>query len=298
MPPKISPATVQPASPRPARFQNLLRELDRDLSPELQRTLVSDQFSSGRSLSGLPLSGRSPSNLLPSGLDDIDALVGGGFPVGCLSEISGSISSGRTSLVLALLARATRNGAHVAWVDGAEAFDPASAEAAGVVLERVLWVRAQQPLAALRCTERILETEGFALVVLDLTRRLQARSSERSKRGDPARLDARVNARVDRRNKRAFIPEAAWLRLTRLTAGKQNTLILLSDERLAGSRAALALEMQPAIAHFTGTPALLESLETRALLTRHHQPSQSNQAHQPGTERAIKVKSKSASRAA
>jgi len=173
-------------------------------------------------------------------------LIGGGFPNGCLSEISGPISSGRTTLVFALLAQATRSGAHVAWVDRADTFDPPSAEAAGVVLEHVLWVRAQRALAALRCSERILETEGFALVILDLTAQSQGR-----------------------RNDKESIPQAAWLRLTRLAAGKQNALVLLSDQRLAGSRAALALEMQPAIAHFTGTPALLEALETRALLTRH-----------------------------
>ena len=227
----------------PPRLQTLLHELNQELSPELQGTIVRASRAHNDPTAML--------RRFPSGLAEIDELVGGGFPVGCLSEISGPISSGRTSLVLALLARATRNGAHVAWVDHAEAFDPASADAAGVVLERVLWVRAQQALAALRCTERILETEGFALVVLDLTRRLQAR-----------------NSKLAQRDRKTSIPQAAWLRLTRLTAGKQNTLILLSDQRLAGSRAALALEMQPAIAHFTGTPVLLESLETHALLTR------------------------------
>ncbi|MBW2389419.1 MAG: hypothetical protein JRG89_13410, partial [Deltaproteobacteria bacterium] len=180
-----------------------------------------------------------PRSRYPTGLCEIDELIGGGFPMGCLSEISGPISSGRTSLVFALLAQATRSGAHVAWVDRADTFDPPSAEAAGVVLEHVLWVRAQRVLAALRCSERILATEGFALVVLDLTGH------------DLTGQDLTGNGR---RNDRESIPQATWLRLTRLTAGKQNTLVLLSDQRLAGSRAALALEMQPAIPHFTGTP--------------------------------------------
>jgi hypothetical protein len=50
--------------------------------------------------------------------------------------------------------------------------------------------------------------------------------------------------------------------------------VLLSTKRLAGSRAEIALEMQPARAHFTGTPALLEELETRAVLVRHRSASQ------------------------
>jgi hypothetical protein len=176
--------------------------------------------------------------------------------------MSGPVSSGRTSLALGVLAQLTQSGAHVAWVDLADAFDPPSAEAAGVVLERVLWVRAPKALAALRCTERILETEGFALAVLDLTQPQASHAKSHTK------SLTKVRRSMDRRNKREEIPQAVWLRLTRLVAGKQNTLVLLSDERLAGSRAALAIEMQPAVAHFTGTPALLESLETHPLLTR------------------------------
>jgi hypothetical protein len=192
-----------------------------------------------------------------TGLPEIDPLIGGGFPIGCLSEVSGPISSGRTTVVFALLAQITRKGGHVAWVDLAHAFDPPSAEAAGVVLERVLWVRAPKTLAALRCTERILETEGFALAVLDLTQP----SSDFTSGSNSHRT-------LGRRSQLESIPKSAWLRLTRLVAAKRNTLVLLSDQRLAGSQAALALEMQPAIAHFTGSPALLETLETRALVTR------------------------------
>ena len=232
MPSEMSPATARNATPQPSRLQALLRQLN--LKADLRDSLKTRS--------------NGPNSRHPTGLCEIDELIGGGFPSGCLSEISGPISSGRTTLVFALLAQATRSGARVAWVDRADTFDPPSAEAAGVVLEHVLWVRAQRALAALRCSERILETEGFALVVLDLT------GHDLTGHG--------------RRNDRGSIPQAVWLRLTRLTAGKQNALVLLSDQRLAGSRAALALEMQPAIPHFTGTPALLETLETHALLTR------------------------------
>jgi hypothetical protein len=180
-----------------------------------------------------------------------------------------------------LLAELTRAGAYVAWVDLADAFDPPSAEAAGVVLDRVLWARAPKTLAALRCTERILETEGFALAVLDLTGQTQSGLGKRNK------------------TKPETISHAVWLRLTRLVAAKQNTLLLLSDERLAGSRAALALEMQPALAHFTGTPALLEGLETRPMLTRRRAgPGPSVQSNTPAVSTGIKVKLKVTSNAA
>lgn len=216
-----------------------------------------------------------------TGLKEVDAVLGGGFPAGCLSEVSGPLSSGRTSVAFGLLAELTRAGAYVAWVDLADAFDPPSAEAAGVVLDRVLWARAPKTLAALRCTERILETEGFALAVLDLTGQTQSGLGKRNK------------------TKPETISHAVWLRLTRLVAAKQNTLLLLSDERLAGSRAALALEMQPALAHFTGTPALLEGLETRPMLTRRRAGSgPSVQSNTPAVSTGIKVKLKVTSNAA
>ncbi len=273
MPPEISP----PATQNTARLQALLHELHRELGPRVQRAdhpRAGSLLAEGSLLAakgsllaakGSLLAAEGSFSRHPTGLRSIDERIGGGFPVGCLSEISGSTSSGRTTLVLALLAQATRSGVHVAWVDRADVFDPSSAEAAGVILEHVLWVRAQQTLAALRCTERILATEGFALVVLDLTRPHREHHPSRDQDQHQARGPS-----LGRHNKNAPIPRAAWLRLARLTAGKQNTLILLSDQRLAGSRAALALEMQPAIARFTGTPALLETLETRAQLVRHH----------------------------
>src|SRR6266849_6589521 len=45
--------------------------------------------------------------MVSSGIREIDALTGG-LPRGCLSEVCGSASSGRTSVLLAALAAATR----------------------------------------------------------------------------------------------------------------------------------------------------------------------------------------------
>jgi len=180
---------------------------------------------------------------LPIGRPDVDRLLGGGFPLGGLSEISGASSSGRTSLSLALLANTTGRGELAGWVDTADAFDPPSAERLGVDLDRVLWVRAgtgpgRSAERALRATERLLQTEGFPLVLLDWTGNLPSPKV------------------------------ASWIRLARLTAATRSVLLLLSSERLAGSHAEMAVMMEPARARFTGTPALLEELEARMLLVR------------------------------
>ncbi len=134
-------------------------------------------------------------------------------------------------------------------VDRADAFTPPSAEAAGVDLERVLWARAPgEWRSALRCTERLLETEGIPLVVLDL-----ACASHRTCTLEPS----------------SPIPHTAWTRLARLAAGTNTALVTLADQRLSGPQAEIVLEMRPTRPLYSGVPSLLEELETRAVLVRH-----------------------------
>ncbi|MCK5497251.1 MAG: hypothetical protein KAI80_12615, partial [Hyphomicrobiaceae bacterium] len=145
-----------------------IESLLRDLGPQLRR-------------GGAPADPGAP---LPTGIGTLDDLLRGGFPRGALSEIAGPLSSGRTSLALALLARTTRAEGIAAVVDAADAFDPASAQAAGVRLDRVLWARAPGRREALRSAERLLEAHGFALVLLDLpSERITSARPEAAQRG-------------------------------------------------------------------------------------------------------------------
>lgn len=77
----------------------------------------------------------------PTSIENVDALLEGGLPLGAISELSGPECSGRTSLALSFLARMTQDGRVCAWIDVSDALDPASAAAAGVDLRRLLWVR-------------------------------------------------------------------------------------------------------------------------------------------------------------
>ncbi len=184
--------------------------------------------------------------LCPTGLAQIDQLLGGGIPRGRLSEISGGLSSGRTSLALALLAHTTRAGECAAVVDRTDSFDPPSAEQAGVDLERVLWVRTLGWRETLRCTECLLETDGFPLVLLDIPSPFE-----------PADTGERHSTH--------------WLRLARCAAQTRSALVVLSPQRLAGAQAEIALEMRSLRAHFGDAPALplLEEFTIQASLVRH-----------------------------
>jgi recombination protein RecA len=83
---------------------------------------------------------RSLPEMVSSGIPAIDALTGG-LPRGCLTEVCGPASSGRTTLWLAALAAATRRGEFCVVVDASDTLDPQSTVAAGVELEQLLWVR-------------------------------------------------------------------------------------------------------------------------------------------------------------
>ncbi len=135
---------------------------------------------------------RPAAEMVSCGIPQIDKLTGG-WPRGCLSEICGPVSSGRTSVLLASLASATHREEVCALVDTTDAFDPASASAAGVIFERLLWIpcrdrsfqtsdvrpqsksefRGPTPEVrslerALRVTDLLLQSGGFGLVAIDL----------------------------------------------------------------------------------------------------------------------------------
>jgi recombination protein RecA len=93
----------------------------------------------GRGLEGFQ--NRPAVELQSSGVTELDAVLGGGFPRGSLVELCGPASSGRTSLAFSLLAQATERQEACAFVDVSDSLDPVSLAAAGVELPRLLWIR-------------------------------------------------------------------------------------------------------------------------------------------------------------
>lgn len=238
-----------PARAREARgVEGLLRAL----GPRLRRGVEHDAAATP------------PELRRPTGLEALDRLLGGGFPAGRLCELAGPASCGRTSLALALLARTTAAGGLAAVIDAADAFDPPSARAAGAALERVLWVRAPGEREALRAAEHVLGAGGFALAVVDLA--ALPRRRERTERRRP-----RTSRKGERPEREAAIPPAAWPRLRRAAAASEAAVVLLAEERRAGSFSDLALALESPEARFDeagGAPPLLEALEARVRVVR------------------------------
>jgi hypothetical protein len=88
---------------------------------------------------------------------------------GAIAEVTGDRSSGRTSFCLHILTQATRRGEVCAVVDLCDRFHPASAAAAGVELQKLLWVRCQANAEhAMHAADLLLHAGGFGVVVLDI----------------------------------------------------------------------------------------------------------------------------------
>jgi RecA/RadA recombinase len=111
---------------------------------------------------------KQPVEILTSGVSEIDQALAG-FPRGAISEIHGPASCGRTSLMLATLARATSSEETCALIDCSDTFDLSSACEAGVIFDRLLWVRCKSNIEhAFKAVDLLLHGGGFGLVILNL----------------------------------------------------------------------------------------------------------------------------------
>ena len=105
---------------------------------------LADSFASA--LSPRPYSQRP---MLPFQIGALDALTGGGVPVGAVTELMGSGSTGKTGAAMRVAAGAMRAGKVCAWVDASDNFDPHTGEANGMLLPQLLWVRCGAAIQAL-----------------------------------------------------------------------------------------------------------------------------------------------------
>jgi hypothetical protein len=169
------------------------------------------------------------SSVAPTGQPDLDRRLGGGLPRGQLSELVGPRSSGRATLLLAMLAAATARGELAAVIDTLDMFDPASAAAAGVDLDRLLWIRGHVVMNPGMC--RDLNQRAMEQAMKALTLVLQAGNF-----GLVAFDAGEAPSDALRR-----LPFTTWLRLQRMVEGRQTVCVLVGAEPMARSSAGLTV---------------------------------------------------------
>jgi len=97
------------------------------------------------------------SEVMSTGIVEVDRIAGG-LPRGAITEVLGPASSGRTSLLHAVLAASTNNQEVCALVDTCDSFDAASSAAAGVDFDQLLWIRCASNIDhAIKATDLLLQ---------------------------------------------------------------------------------------------------------------------------------------------
>lgn len=220
---------------------------------------------------------------LPTGFAALDAAIDGGLPRGALSELVARGSTGATSLVQRVLGRVTAQAHVVAWVDAPDAFDPTSAAAAGIDLDRLLWVRPPDLATALAATEALLAMGGFPLVLLDAASSPPRRGHDGN--AGPHAAVRRMLAPSRVRDGRVHVAGSlhAWIRLARAAARSRSALLVLqrvprrgptagaAPPTGAGSAAAVRLELEPLRVVWDrsgGAPSLLDGLVAQVVVRR------------------------------
>jgi RecA DNA recombination protein len=185
---------------------------------------------------------KAPADALSTGILEVDAITGG-LPRGAITEVFGSASSGRTSLMVSILAHATNEHEVCALVDTNNAFDPATVAGTGIVFNQLLWVRCGEESSnlsegrkielAFKAADLLLQSGGFGLVILDL-------------------------ADIPPKDVRRII-SSWWFRFRRAVENTPTVMVVIAQASCVGSRASQALEMRKEIEVWTSasdTPAL------------------------------------------
>jgi hypothetical protein len=155
--------------------------------------------------------------------------------------------------MLAALAHAAAAGEATALIDTGGALDPRAAEACGVALPRLLWVRCAAA-EALKAADLIVSAGGFGLLALDL--------------GD----------------ERPRVPTAAWVRLKHGAERQGTSVLVATPSRAVGAFAAAAIELTAGTPRFftDSGPPLFGGARAQAQCVRRAGRSANDQGNTEG----------------
>lgn len=184
------------------------------------------------------------SSCLPCEARSVDTALGGGLPLGGMTEVVCAAGGG---LLLNALVRATlRRRGLLALIDAADVFDPAGVPANA--LKRLLWVRSQSVAQAVQAADLLLRDANLSLVILDLC----AAPTEETRK----------------------VPATSWYRLQRVVEPTATAFVVLTRQPMVvAARPRLLLEARFSLDAFDRRQSdLLTSL--RADLLRGQEESQ------------------------
>jgi recombination protein RecA len=173
---------------------------ERRASLDLAVTSINRQYGEG-ALMRLGDASKMNVSVISTGSVAIDLALGvGGLPRGRVSEIYGPESSGKTTLCLALIAQAQKQGGNAVFIDVEHALDPRYAKIVGVDLDSLMVSQPESGEDALNITETLIRSGAIDVIVIDSVAALVSKNELDGQMGDATvGLQARMMSQAMRR---------------------------------------------------------------------------------------------------
>jgi recombination protein RecA len=167
MPPKTDRAAVAERPEKaPVEVNRIAAIRDRDLEAAISS--ITKAYGDGSIMRLGSARAQRKIEVIPTGALAIDLALGvGGVPRGRVVEIFGPESSGKTTLMLHIIANAQKAGGLAAFIDAEHALDPAYAKKLGVNLDDLLVSQPDSGEEALSICETLARSNALDVIVID-----------------------------------------------------------------------------------------------------------------------------------
>src|SRR5438094_2730410 len=170
MPPKTAEKTIEkPAAvvdAKAAEAAKISAARDRDLESAI--STITKTYGDGSIMRLGDARALQRIEVIPTGALAVDLALGvGGIPRGRVVEIFGPESSGKTTLMLHVIASAQKGGGLAAFIDAEHALDPGYAKRLGVNLEDLLVSQPDSGEEALTICETLARSNALDVIVID-----------------------------------------------------------------------------------------------------------------------------------
>ena len=174
MPPKTAEKTAEKTIEKPILTEARPNNTPVKVNPTRQRDLdaaissITKTYGEGSIMRLGDARAQTKIEVIPTGALAVDLALGvGGLPRGRVVEIYGPESSGKTTLMLHVIANAQKAGGLAAFIDAEHALDPAYAKKLGVKLDDLLVSQPDSGEEALTICETLARSNALDVIVID-----------------------------------------------------------------------------------------------------------------------------------
>jgi len=166
MPPKAAEKNNEPKEAKASEMSKIAATRQRDLDAAI--STITKSYGDGAIMRLGSAHALKQIEVIPTGALAVDLALGvGGVPRGRVVEIFGPESSGKTTLMLHVIANAQKAGGLAAFIDAEHALDPAYAKKLGVNLDDLLVSQPDSGEEALTICETLARSNALDVIVID-----------------------------------------------------------------------------------------------------------------------------------